>query len=231
MGNATAETLYRIACQKAADGLGWDALNAQLAADALVITAEMEKTPRALLDISPLRSLDLPENSLPAVAAAFRGQLLKGLDSWGISGAVGAALPAINLADAALDPAGAGVFAQSWLAGRDLEAFTAAEASRAERLAALADRLYTAGEQQAAARSAAAADKATLAAHYGAEAAAVGDTGLAALRTGMLLAEDAIARHVPGQDIAVARRQARQAYDEANLTDKPIHWESISFLS
>jgi hypothetical protein len=231
MGNATAETLYRIAGRKAAEGLGWDALNAQLAADALVITAEMEKTPRALLDISPLRSLELPGNGLPGVAAAYRRQLLKGLDSWGIAGTVGAALPAIDLADAELDPAEAGAFARAWLGGRDLQELAAAEAARATRLAALADRLYTAGEYQAAARSAAAADKATLAAHYGAEAAAVGDTGLAALRTGMLLAEDTLAAEGAEQDIAVAGRRARQAHDAANLTDKPIHWEPISYLS
>lgn len=231
MGIATAETLYGIAGRKAAEGLGWDALNAQLAADALVITAEMEKTPQALLDISPLRSLEFPGNSLPGVAAAYRSQLLKGLESWGIAGAVGAALPAIDLADAALDPAEADAFARSWLGGRDLEAFTAAEAARAGRLGALADRLYAAGEYQAAARSAAAADKATLAAHYGAEAAAVGDTGLAALRTGMLLAEDALAAGAPGQDIAAAGRRERQVHDAANLTAKPIHWEPISYLS
>jgi hypothetical protein len=231
MGNATAETLYRIAGRKAAEGAGWDALNAQLAADALVITAEMEKAPRALLDISPLRSLELPDDSLPGVAAAYRRQLLKGLDSWGIAGTVGAALPVIDLAAAPLDPAEAGAFARAWLAGRDLEVFAAAEAARAPRLGALADRLYAAGEYQAAARSTAAADKATLAAHYGAEAAAVGDTGLAALRTGMLLAEEALAGEAPGQDVAAAGRRARQAHDEANLTAKPIHWEPISYLS
>lgn len=231
MGNATAETLYRIAGRKAAEGLGWDALNAQLAADALVITAEMEKAPRALLDISPLRSLDLPVLGLAGVAAAYRRRLLTGLDSWGIAGTVGAALPAIDLADAELDPAEADTFAQAWLGGRDLPSFAAAEAVRAARLGALAGRLYAAGEYQAAARSGAAADKATLAAHYGAEAAAVGDTHLAALRTGILLAEDILAAEAPGQDMAAAGRRTRRAHDAANLTDKPIHWEPISYLS
>lgn len=231
MGNATAETLYRIAGRKAAEGRGWDALNAQLAADALVIADEMEKTPRALLDVSPLRSLDLPEDSLAGVAAAFRRQLLKGLDSWGIAGTVGAALPEIDFPDLRLDPAEAGTFAAGWLSGRDLQTFAAAEGSRAGRLAVLADRLYSTGEYPAAARSAQAADKASLAAHYGAEAAAVNDTHLAALRTGTLLAEDLLAAGDPAGDIAEAGRRARRAHDAANLTDKPIHWETISYLS
>ncbi|MBG0738868.1 hypothetical protein IV500_05460 [Paeniglutamicibacter antarcticus] len=231
MGNATAETLYRIAGRKAAEGRGWDALNAQLAGDTLTITAEMEKSPRALLDLSPLWSLSLPGNGLPAVADAFRRQLLQGLDSWGIAGTVGAALPAITLTDVPLDPAESGAFAEALLGGRDLRTFASAEAARAGRLAALADRLYTAGEYQAAARSAAAADRSVLAAHYGAEAAVVGDTHLAALRTGMLLAEDTLGAEGGNLDVAAVCRHARAAHDAANLTDKAIHWETISFLS
>jgi hypothetical protein len=230
MGNATAETLYRIAGRKAAEGYGWDALNAQMAADALLITEEMEKTPRALLDISPLRTLELAEAGLSGVARAFRRQLLKGLDSWGISGTVGATLPEIALADAPLDPSGAGSFAAGWLSGRDLVTFASAEKVRASRLATLADRLYATGEYLAAARSGQAADKATVAAHYGAEAVAVGDIQLASLRTGMLLAEDTLATEGAPEDIAEAGRQARRAHDAANLTDKPIHWETISYL-
>jgi hypothetical protein len=231
MGNATAETLYRIAGRKAADGHGWDALTAQLAADSLFVTAEMEKTPRALLDIGSLRSLDVPDNRLSATARAFRQQLLKGLDSWGIAGTVGAALPEIALADAPLDPAEAGAFAAGWLTGRDLQTFAAAEKARAPRLAALANRMFTSGEYQAAARSTQAADRATLAAHYGAEAAAVGDTRLAALRTALLLAEDNLAGADAAEDIAEAGRQTRRAHDAGNLTDKAIHWETISYLS
>lgn len=231
MGNATAETLYRIAGRKAAAGHGWDALNAQLAADALLIAAEMEKNPQALLDIGPLRSLELPDAGLAGAAAAFRRQLLKGLDSWGISGTVEAALPAITLSDAALDPAEAGAFAEEWLRCRTLRDFVSAETARARRFAALADRLYAAGEYQAAARSAHAADRASVGVHYSAEAAALGDTGLAALRTGMLLAEDALEAEGPQDGAAEAGRQTRRIHDAVNLLGKPIHWESISYLS
>lgn len=225
MGNATAETLYRIAGRKADEGRGWDALNVHLAADALLITAEMEKTPRALLDIGPLRSLELPGTGLHGIAVAFRHQLLKGLDSWGNSGTVNAALPEITLKDIPLDPADAGTFAAGWLAGRDLKTFAAAEGARAARLAALADRLHAAGDYQAATRSARAADKSSLASHYGTEAAAVGDAQLAALRTAVLLAEGLT--DADDADIAAERR----AHEAANLTEKPIHWEPISYLS
>ena len=231
MGNATAGTLYRIAGSKAAEGLGWDALTAHLAADALLITTEMEKNPRALMDIGPLRSLEFPEDTLPGIALAFRRQLLTGLDSWGLSGTVDAALPEIKLPQVRLDPAGARTFADTWLNGRGLAAFTSAEGARAARLAALADRLYATGEYPAAVRSAQAADQATLAAHYGAEAVELNDTHLAALRTGLLLAEHLLASETPAEDFAGAVRQARRAHDAANLTDKPIHWEPVSFLS
>ncbi|ACL42110.1 hypothetical protein Achl_4159 (plasmid) [Pseudarthrobacter chlorophenolicus A6] len=231
MGNATAETLYRIAGRKAAQGHGWDALNAQLAGDALFIAAEMEKSPRSLLDLSPLRSLDFPETGLAGVAAAYRRQLLTGLDSWGIAGAVAQALPAIELTEAPLDPAEAGAFADTWLAGRDLAAFAAAESARAGRFAALANRLYAAGDYPAAGRSAQAADRAALAAHYGAEAAVLGDRHLAALRTALLLAEDLLTSGSQPADSVEAGRQARRVHDEVNLTDKPIHWEAVSFLS
>ncbi|MET4143733.1 hypothetical protein [Arthrobacter sp. UYCo732] len=231
MGNATAETLYRIAGRKAADGLGWDALTAQLAGDALSIAAEMEKTPQSLLDLSPLRALELPEAGLAGVAAGYRHQLLKGLDSWGISGTVARALPAIDLPDAPLDPVEAGAFAREWLAGRDLAAFAAAESARAARFAALASRLYAAGDYPAAGRSAQAADRSSLAAHYCAEAAVLKDVHLAALRTGLMLAEDALAAEGIPADITEAGRQARRIHDAVNLTDKPVHWESISYLS
>lgn len=231
MGNATAETLYRIAGRKASQGHGWDALNAQLAGDALSIAAEMEKEPQYLLDLSPLRSLELPETGLAGVAAGYRRQLLTGLDSWGISGTVAQALPAIDLADAPLDPAEAGSFADAWLAGRDLKTFAAAESARAARFAALASRLHAAGDHPAAVRSALAADRATLAAHYGAEAAVLGDVHLAALRTALLLAEDAVASAGAPGDAVAAGQRARRVHDAVNLTDKPIHWETVPFLS
>ncbi|GAA4035654.1 hypothetical protein GCM10023063_20300 [Arthrobacter methylotrophus] len=231
MGNATAETLYRIAGRKALEGRGWDALNAQLAADSLVISDEMAKTPDALLDLGPLKALELPDTGLSAVARAFRQQLLKGLDSWGIAGTVGAALPPVDLGDAPLDPVEADAFAPGLLAGRQLEAFASAEGMRAARLAVLADRLHAAGDYQAAQRSAHAADQSSVAAHYGAEAAAIGDTRLAALRTGLLLAEDAFGDESVPEGMAEAVRRVRRVHDAANLTNTPIHWEPISFLS
>jgi hypothetical protein len=230
MGNATAETLYRIAGRKAAEGSGWDALNAQLSADALLITDEMANTPSALLDLGPLRNLDLPDPGLSAVARAFRQQLLKGLDSWGIAGAVGAVLPPVDLGDAPLDPAEADVFAAGLLGGREPGTFASAEGQRAAKLAALAGRLHAAGEYQAARRSAHAADQASVAAHYGAEAAATGDTRLAALRTGLLLAEEILGKEPAPEDMAEAGRRVRRAHEAANLTNTPIHWEAISFL-
>lgn len=230
MGNATADTLYRIAARKAADNRGWDALAAHMAADALLITGQMEQHPNALLDIGPLRALDVPGTSLPGVAGAYRKQLLTGLDSWGLAGTMEAVLPEITLTDTPLDLDAAGEFSAAWLGGRDLRAFSSAERARSVRLAALAGRLYAAGEYPAAARSAEAADRSTVAAHYGAEAAQTGDVRLAALRTAMLLAEDALAAAAAATDIAATGRLVRQAHEAANLTDKPIHWETISYL-
>lgn len=227
----TAGTLYKIAGRKAADGSGWDALNAQLAADALTITAELENNRGALLDIGPLKALDLTGAGLAGVVREYRRQLLKGLESWGIAGTVGAALPEITLPEIPLDPAEAGWFADDRLAGRSLGAFSEAERARGRRFAALAGRMHDMGDAPAALRSARAADNATFAAHYGAEAAAVDDGQLAALRTGLLLVEELLAgTQAPGGPAAAGIR-ARAAYDASNLTDKPIHWESISYLS
>lgn len=231
MGNAIAESLYRIAGQKAEEGLSWDALHAQLAADALLISEEMEKNPRAMVDISQLRSLEISETGLTGVAAAFRRELLRGLDSWGISGRVAAALPKVELRDAQLHPAEADVFAATWLAGRELKDFAAAESARATRFAVLADRLFLAGDYMAAARSGKAADTASLAAHYGTEASAIGDTRLAGLRTALLLAEDAHRLAGELDDIRAAGRHNRQIHESFNLTDKSIHWEPISYLA
>lgn len=232
MGTTTAETLYRIAGSKADAGHGWDALTAYLAADAMTVSAVMEQNPSALLDLAPLRDLDLPSGDLPSVVDAFRSRLLSGLGAFGSAGAVRAALPGVTLAATFLDADSSFRFASGWLAGRSLEEFAPAQAAKAARLAQLAGRLYGTGELLAASRSGLGADTASFAARYGAEAAATGDVHLAGLRTGLLLAEEALAAEggTPA-GIADAAAQSRRIYDAANLTETPIHWEPLPYLN
>lgn len=225
MGTDTAELLYTIAGNRAASGYAWESLNAHVAADALAIGAELEKTSTAMLDIGPLRTLALEDSSLPGAVRACRAMMLKGLDSWGIAGTVGAALPAITVADINLDPAAAGSFAATRLNGCSADEYAAAEAGRAGRFAALAARLYQAGDAAAANRSARAACAAVFTAHHASEAAAAGDTGLAALQTGELVAAELLGRRSPDTAAGI-----RAAYDAANLTGVDIHWEPVSFL-
>lgn len=227
-----APNLVETAREKALAGKGWDALTAQLAADALVLAEVMEENPKMLLDVGRVWNISPATGSLKEALESYRSAILEALAAWDLAVPVRKRWASLEtMADTALEAEGAGGFAACHLKGRGTNAFIDASRKSAARLQLLAERLFSSGDTTGALRCARASDTALFTAHHARESAAAADPSLAILRTALMLADRATRDLDATGDPALDMASYRLAMDRATLTEEPVPWEDAFFGS
>lgn len=227
-----APILVEIARAKAAEGKGWDALTAQLAADAYVLSEVLAQNPKVLLDVGPAWNLSLESGQLKEALEAYRTSILGSLAVWDLEVLVRKSWVSLDaMADAALEPAGVGEFAADLLKHRDVAGFIANRRRRAAHSRLLAVRLFRDGDIEGALRCARASELAVFTCHHTIEAQAAADPSLAIVRTALMLAEHETSALDGTEDPAAAMESYRLALTRATATEDPVPWEKEYFLS
>ncbi|MCU6480158.1 hypothetical protein [Arthrobacter sp. A2-55] len=216
-------TLTRIAHLQAERGHGWEALIAQLAADAHVLGEVMDDHPKALVDIGPLRSLDLKTGHLREALEGSRDLLCQALEPAGLAGTFRRRLDGLPEANPSLNDTGSDEFARSWLDGDTPDAAAARLRRKAGRLYALARRLDAGADRDGAVRSVTMAARTCFAAHHLGDS-NPNDADLSMLRAALLLAEDRLESFRFPEDGGLNIDSLHDLLDQATLAPTPVPW-------
>lgn len=227
-----APTLVEIARAKAAEGKGWDALTALLAADGYVLSEVLAANPKVLLDVGPAWKLSLESGRLKTALEAYRATILESLAIWDLAVPVRKQwAPLDSLTDTELEPEGVGVFAADLLKHRDVPGFIANRRRRAAHSRLLAVRLFRDGDIEGALRCAKASELAVFTCHHMIEAQTAEDPSLAIVRTALMLAEHETSALDEAADPGAAMEGYRLALTRATATEEPVPWEQPYFLN
>lgn len=227
-----APTLVEIARAKAAEGKGWDALTAHLAADAYVLSEALAKNPKVLLDVGSAWKLNLDSDQLKDALEAYRASILESLTMWDLAVPVRKQWASLDsLPETVLEPEGVGAFAADLLKHRDVAGFIANRRRRAAHSRLLAVRLFRDGDIEGALRCAKASELAVFTAHHTIEAQTAADPSLAIVRTALMLAEHETSTLDETADPGTVMENYRLALTRATATEEPVPWEKPYFLS
>lgn len=219
-----AAALSEIVRSCSSDGDAWGALAAQLSADALVMADILSAHPEATLNEAVITAPQITGTSVVAVIQQYRDCLTASFGNTRLAGMAEAAFASVNVGDLPLLPENALDFAQKWEDGTPANAYLEFHESRAAKLYVLARDLLAEGDLEAFQRTVFAADTSTFLAHHSRESRRVGDEYMTLLRTGMLLAEYAMASLSAATDAFDAVDSTRDAFEWATLTAARPQW-------